>query len=190
MCMQLDESFWIFHKSRTWTAQLPCRAYQCVCELGPLWPRNIGGFLASSCAVLRQQFFVPLHFAPFRVRWTVYDKMFAVCVVLTDLLSECCSRRLVTVGPYSTMIEAIRTLCLNRVHRLPVIDPLSGNILYLLTHRRLLHYIYYFVSVVVFLNANISSTESVQLSVDSIVQDVVMLSVARSECKDFAVIDK
>ena len=44
------------------------------------------------------------------------------------------------------MLEAVRKLCLHHVHRMPVVDPESGNLLYMLTHKRLLSYLYNFVS--------------------------------------------
>lgn len=44
------------------------------------------------------------------------------------------------------MLEAIRKLCLHHVHRMPVVDVESGNLLCMLTHKRLLNYLYHFVS--------------------------------------------
>ncbi|XP_078083964.1 5'-AMP-activated protein kinase subunit gamma-1 isoform X10 [Mustelus asterias] len=35
---------------------------------------------------------------------------------------------------------------LNKIHRLPVIDPVSGNVLYILTHKRILKYFHLFAS--------------------------------------------
>ena len=44
------------------------------------------------------------------------------------------------------MLDAVRKLCLHHVHRLPIVDPESGNLLCMLTHKRLLNYLFYFVS--------------------------------------------
>jgi len=63
----------------------------------------------------------------------------------TALLSDVRPRRpVVSIGPDATMLEAIRQLCTHHVHRLPVIDPQSGNMLSSLTHKSLLKYLYYF----------------------------------------------
>jgi predicted transcriptional regulator len=53
---------------------------------------------------------------------------------------------LVWISPDSSLFEAIRTLILNKIHRLPVIDPELGNVLYILTHKRLLRFLFLYVS--------------------------------------------
>lgn len=52
------------------------------------------------------------------------------------------SKPLVYIDPDSNLFEAIRTLCQNKVHRLPVIDRITGNALYVLTHKRILRFLY------------------------------------------------
>lgn len=54
---------------------------------------------------------------------------------------------LVSIGPDASLYEAIRTLIQNRIHRLPVIDPDTGNVLYILTHKRILRFLFLYVSV-------------------------------------------
>lgn len=41
-------------------------------------------------------------------------------------------------------MDAIQTLTQNKVHRLPIIDPESGNVLYILTHKRILKFLFLF----------------------------------------------
>lgn len=53
---------------------------------------------------------------------------------------------LVSIGPDASLYEAIRTLIQNRIHRLPVIDPDTGNVLYILTHKRILRFLFLYVS--------------------------------------------
>lgn len=48
--------------------------------------------------------------------------------------------------PYS-LFDAVSSLIRNKIHRLPVIDPDSGNTLYILTHKRILKFLKLFVSV-------------------------------------------
>lgn len=54
---------------------------------------------------------------------------------------------LVSIGPDSSLFEAIRMLITNRIHRLPVIDPDTGNVLYILTHKRILRFLFLYVSI-------------------------------------------
>lgn len=53
---------------------------------------------------------------------------------------------LVSIGPDASLYEAIKTLIQNRIHRLPVIDPDTGNVLYILTHKRILRFLFLYVS--------------------------------------------
>jgi len=52
----------------------------------------------------------------------------------------------VSIGPDASLYEAIKTLIQNRIHRLPVIDPDTGNVLYILTHKRILRFLFLYVS--------------------------------------------
>ncbi|UYV67648.1 PRKAG2 [Cordylochernes scorpioides] len=52
-------------------------------------------------------------------------------VVFDTKLLLCCS-----------LYEAITTLLYNRVHRLPVINPETGNVLHIITHKRILKYLF------------------------------------------------
>uniref|UniRef100_I3KLA6 Protein kinase, AMP-activated, gamma 2 non-catalytic subunit a n=1 Tax=Oreochromis niloticus TaxID=8128 RepID=I3KLA6_ORENI len=52
---------------------------------------------------------------------------------------------LVHISPDSSVFEAVHSLIKNKIHRLPVIDPVSGNALYILTHKRILKFLQLFV---------------------------------------------
>ncbi|XP_011881316.1 PREDICTED: dentin sialophosphoprotein [Vollenhovia emeryi] len=52
---------------------------------------------------------------------------------------------LVSIGPDASLYEAIRTLIQNRIHRLPVIDLDTGNVLYILTHKRILRFLFLYI---------------------------------------------
>lgn len=45
-----------------------------------------------------------------------------------------------------SLFEAVYILIKNRIHRLPVLDPVSGAVLHILTHKRLLKFLHIFVS--------------------------------------------
>ncbi|KAL1236594.1 5'-AMP-activated protein [Trichinella spiralis] len=49
---------------------------------------------------------------------------------------------LCTVDATASLLDAVNILCNKKVHRLPVIDPCSGNILYILTHKRILKFLF------------------------------------------------
>ncbi|XP_014217358.1 5'-AMP-activated protein kinase subunit gamma-1-like [Copidosoma floridanum] len=53
---------------------------------------------------------------------------------------------LVSIGPDASLFDAIKILIDNRIHRLPVIDPNTGNVLYILTHKRILRFLFLYVS--------------------------------------------
>ena len=55
------------------------------------------------------------------------------------------TKELVWISPNATLFEAIRTLILNEIHRLPVIDPELGNVLYILTHKKLLRFLFLYI---------------------------------------------
>ncbi|KAF4089511.1 hypothetical protein AMELA_G00067140 [Ameiurus melas] len=52
---------------------------------------------------------------------------------------------LVSISPDASMFDAVYSLIKNKIHRLPVIDPVSGNVLYILTHKRILKFLQLFV---------------------------------------------
>jgi len=52
---------------------------------------------------------------------------------------------LIAIDPDASLFEAIQMLLDNKVHRLPVIDPVTGNALYILTHKRILRFLYLYI---------------------------------------------
>ncbi|XP_050087599.1 uncharacterized protein LOC126572389 [Anopheles aquasalis] len=60
------------------------------------------------------------------------------------LLEEC--KKLVSIGPDASLYDAIKMLVHNRIHRLPVIDPATGNVLYILTHKRILRFLFLYIN--------------------------------------------
>ena len=58
------------------------------------------------------------------------------------VLSENSVRSLSSIGPDASLFDAIKTLIHDKVHRLPVIDPETGNVLYIMTHKRILKFLF------------------------------------------------
>ncbi|TRY83691.1 hypothetical protein DNTS_034387 [Danionella cerebrum] len=58
------------------------------------------------------------------------------------------SNSLISITPDSSLFEAIYSLLKNKIHRLPVIDPESGNVLHILTHKRILKFLHIFGSMI------------------------------------------
>ena len=50
-------------------------------------------------------------------------------------------RPLMSIGPEASLFEAIRRLIRYRIHRLPVIDPTTGDVLYIVTHKRIFRFL-------------------------------------------------
>jgi 5'-AMP-activated protein kinase regulatory gamma subunit len=55
-------------------------------------------------------------------------------------------RPFVYLKPDDTLFEAVSVLKKSRVHRLPIIEPRTGNVVCIVTHKRILRYLYLFVS--------------------------------------------
>ncbi|XP_032993862.1 5'-AMP-activated protein kinase subunit gamma-1 isoform X1 [Lacerta agilis] len=53
---------------------------------------------------------------------------------------------LVCISPSASLYDAVTSLIRNKIHRLPVIDPDSGNTLYILTHKRILKFLKLFIA--------------------------------------------
>ncbi|KAG8223977.1 hypothetical protein J437_LFUL005590 [Ladona fulva] len=56
------------------------------------------------------------------------------------------SKALVSINPDASLYDAICTLINNKIHRLPVIDPETGNVLYILTHKRILRFLFLYIN--------------------------------------------
>ncbi|KAL1490411.1 hypothetical protein ABEB36_013112 [Hypothenemus hampei] len=56
------------------------------------------------------------------------------------------ARPLINIGPDASLYDAIKVLIHNRIHRLPVIDPETGNVLYILTHKRILRFLFLYIN--------------------------------------------
>lgn len=53
---------------------------------------------------------------------------------------------LCSIGPDQSLHEAINLLTKNRVHRLLMIDPMSGDVLYILSHKRILRFLFVYLN--------------------------------------------
>ncbi|MED6283261.1 5'-AMP-activated protein kinase subunit gamma-2 [Characodon lateralis] len=51
---------------------------------------------------------------------------------------------LISISPQASLFDAIYSLLRYKIHRLPVIDPDSGNVLHILTHKRILKFLHIF----------------------------------------------
>ncbi|XP_033474219.1 5'-AMP-activated protein kinase subunit gamma-3b isoform X1 [Epinephelus lanceolatus] len=56
--------------------------------------------------------------------------------------------RLISITPDCSLFDAIYSLLKNKIHRLPVIDPATGNVLHILTHKRILKFLHIFGSTI------------------------------------------
>ncbi|KTF91115.1 hypothetical protein cypCar_00030878 [Cyprinus carpio] len=51
---------------------------------------------------------------------------------------------LISITPDASLFDAVYSLLKHKIHRLPVIDPESGNVLHILTHKRILKFLHIF----------------------------------------------
>ncbi|CAL8308421.1 unnamed protein product [Merluccius merluccius] len=61
-----------------------------------------------------------------------------------DVYLQYSNHFLISVSPKASLFDAIYSLLKNKIHRLPVIDPESGNVLHILTHKRILKFLHIF----------------------------------------------
>ena len=76
-----------------------------------------------------------------------FKVFYIIFVFLKGVLKKDDVKQLVSIDPEATLFDAIKTLIENKIHRLPVIDPETGNVLYILTHKRLLRFLFLYVSI-------------------------------------------
>lgn len=55
------------------------------------------------------------------------------------------TRPFIYLRPEDTLFDAIQALSTNKVHRLPIIDRVTGNVVCIMTHKRILRYLYLFI---------------------------------------------
>uniref|UniRef100_A0A8B9DFW6 Protein kinase AMP-activated non-catalytic subunit gamma 3 n=1 Tax=Anser cygnoides TaxID=8845 RepID=A0A8B9DFW6_ANSCY len=55
---------------------------------------------------------------------------------------------LVYISPSNSLFDAVYSLIKHKIHRLPVIEPTSGNVLHILTHKRILKFLHIFGSTI------------------------------------------
>ncbi|XP_063017977.1 5'-AMP-activated protein kinase subunit gamma-3 isoform X3 [Melospiza melodia melodia] len=55
---------------------------------------------------------------------------------------------LVYISPSNSLFDAVYSLIKHKIHRLPVIEPVSGNVLHILTHKRILKFLHIFASTI------------------------------------------
>ncbi|KAL9848348.1 LOW QUALITY PROTEIN: 5'-AMP-activated protein kinase subunit gamma-3 [Geothlypis trichas] len=55
---------------------------------------------------------------------------------------------LVHISPSNSLFDAVYCLIKHKIHRLPVIEPVSGNVLHILTHKRILKFLHIFASTI------------------------------------------
>ncbi|XP_031148152.1 5'-AMP-activated protein kinase subunit gamma-1 isoform X2 [Sander lucioperca] len=61
-----------------------------------------------------------------------------------NIYLQCSNHFLISISPEASLFDAIYSLLKYKIHRLPVIDPESGNVLHILTHKRILKFLHIF----------------------------------------------
>uniref|UniRef100_A0A8C9XL85 5'-AMP-activated protein kinase subunit gamma-1-like n=1 Tax=Sander lucioperca TaxID=283035 RepID=A0A8C9XL85_SANLU len=63
---------------------------------------------------------------------------------IPNIYLQCSNHFLISISPEASLFDAIYSLLKYKIHRLPVIDPESGNVLHILTHKRILKFLHIF----------------------------------------------
>lgn len=61
--------------------------------------------------------------------------------IVTAITDHTADNSLTSIRPEENLLDAIFALRHHAVHRLPVIDPSTGNIIYMMTYKRLLNFL-------------------------------------------------
>uniref|UniRef100_A0A8C7R962 5'-AMP-activated protein kinase subunit gamma-1 n=1 Tax=Oncorhynchus mykiss TaxID=8022 RepID=A0A8C7R962_ONCMY len=81
--------------------------------------------------------------------WDSKKQCFVGMLTITDfinILHRYYKSPLVQIYELEDLYDAVSSLLKNKIHRLPVVDPLTGNTLYILTHKRILKFLKLFIS--------------------------------------------
>uniref|UniRef100_H3DDX8 Protein kinase, AMP-activated, gamma 3b non-catalytic subunit n=1 Tax=Tetraodon nigroviridis TaxID=99883 RepID=H3DDX8_TETNG len=65
-----------------------------------------------------------------------------------EIYLEYSTNKLISITPECSLFDAIYSLLKNKIHRLPIIDPVSGDVLHILTHKRILKFLHIFGSMI------------------------------------------
>lgn len=110
------------------------------CRAAPLWESSTQKFVGMLSVTDLIQIIRTYHKSPTIKVKDVEDQRIEVW---RSLLQQN-SRSLISIEPDACLLDAIVTLTQSKVHRLPIIDPDSGNVLYILTHKRILRFLFLF----------------------------------------------
>jgi 5'-AMP-activated protein kinase regulatory gamma subunit len=55
-------------------------------------------------------------------------------------------KNFITIDPSESLHKAVQILCESKIHRLPVLESSTGNILYILTHKRLIKFLFLYIN--------------------------------------------
>ena len=89
---------------------------------------------------------ISFHFR--RLKWSSSTSQYwAWCKVIANKNMYWITNWIILLLFVNSLFDAIHSLIHNKVHRLPVIDPETGNVLYILTHKRILKFLFLYVRI-------------------------------------------
>ncbi|OCT92765.1 hypothetical protein XELAEV_18015829mg, partial [Xenopus laevis] len=116
----------------------------------PLWDSKKQGFVVGV-----------LNFFSFSNQVQIYELEEHKIETWRELYLQDSFKPLVSISPNASLFDAVSSLIKNRIHRLPVISPDSGNTLYILTHKRILKFLklFHFLFSIFLVNEKMSELE-------------------------------
>ncbi|XP_005061425.1 PREDICTED: 5'-AMP-activated protein kinase subunit gamma-1 [Ficedula albicollis] len=110
----------------------------------PLWDSKKQSFLGSACPT--SPWVGDLGFSSFSSQVQIYELEEHKIETWREVYLQDSFKPLVCISPNASLFDAVSSLIRNKIHRLPVIDPDSGNTLYILTHKRILKFLKLFIA--------------------------------------------
>ncbi|UJR21646.1 hypothetical protein I4U23_024723 [Adineta vaga] len=104
---------------------------------------------SSTIGVITISDFINMLITAYDTKWNSVDALETSSILewKQDLLKQktADNRNIVQLPPEANLYTAIFTLLEHNIHRIPVIDPLSHNFLFLITHKRILKFLYLYI---------------------------------------------
>uniref|UniRef100_A0A3P8WRX8 Protein kinase, AMP-activated, gamma 2 non-catalytic subunit b n=1 Tax=Cynoglossus semilaevis TaxID=244447 RepID=A0A3P8WRX8_CYNSE len=108
----------------------------------PLWDTEKQSFVGKNDRTFSRTLFSPMVGSP--KHDTIYELEEHKLETWREVYLQATFKPLVNISPDASLFDAVYTLIKNKIHRLPVIDPVTGNALYILTHKRILKFLQLF----------------------------------------------
>ncbi|XP_066932425.1 5'-AMP-activated protein kinase subunit gamma-1-like [Clytia hemisphaerica] len=105
----------------------------------PLWDSNEQDFVGMLTITDFINILIRYYKSPLEKMWELEEHQIETW---RNLFKKNIHSTLLRISPTESLFTGVQTLMKNKIHRLPVIDEETGNAMYILTHKKILAYVY------------------------------------------------